>query len=86
MNQAVTNDSEIRVGSHIYTMGFPFGLSLQDLKTSKVFEYWLTEVALHKNVLSIHSDSTLLHMEVQAVRLYLMQRTVDRCIKLRHDK
>lgn len=35
MNQAVTNDSEIRVGSHIYTMGFPFGLSLQDLKTSK---------------------------------------------------
>ncbi len=35
MNQAVTNDSDIRVGSHIYTMGFPFGLSLQDLKTSK---------------------------------------------------
>lgn len=35
MNLAVTNDSEIRVGSHIYTMGFPFGLSLQDLKTSK---------------------------------------------------
>lgn len=35
MNQAVTNDSEIRVGSHIYTMGFPFGLNLQDLKTSK---------------------------------------------------
>lgn len=35
MNQAVINDSEIRVGSHIYTMGFPFGLSLQDLKTSK---------------------------------------------------
>lgn len=33
--QAVINDSEIRVGSHIYTMGFPFGLSLQDLKTSK---------------------------------------------------
>lgn len=35
MNQAVTNDAEIRVGSHIFTMGFPFGLSLQDLKTSK---------------------------------------------------
>lgn len=35
MNQAITDDSEIRVGSHIYTMGFPFGLSLQDLKTSK---------------------------------------------------
>lgn len=33
--QAVTNDADIRVGSHIYTMGFPFGLSLQDLKTSK---------------------------------------------------
>lgn len=33
--QAVTNDANIRVGSHIYTMGFPFGLSLQDLKTSK---------------------------------------------------
>ncbi len=35
LSQAVINDSEIRVGSHIYTMGFPFGLSLQDLKTSK---------------------------------------------------
>ena len=35
IDQAVINDSEIRVGSHIYTMGFPFGLSLQDLKTSK---------------------------------------------------
>lgn len=35
MNQAITNDADIRVGSHIYTMGFPFGLSLQDLKTSK---------------------------------------------------
>lgn len=35
MSQAVIYDSEIRVGSHIYTMGFPFGLSLQDLKTSK---------------------------------------------------
>ena len=35
VDQAVVDDSEIRVGSHIYTMGFPFGLSLQDLKTSK---------------------------------------------------
>lgn len=35
LNQAVIDDSEIRVGSHIYTMGFPFGLSLQDLKSSK---------------------------------------------------
>lgn len=33
MNQAVKNDSEIQVGSHVYTMGFPFGLSLQDLKS-----------------------------------------------------
>lgn len=35
MNQAVIDDSGIKVGSHIYTMGFPFGLSLQDLETSK---------------------------------------------------
>lgn len=35
IDQAVINDAEIKVGSHIYTMGFPFGLSLQDLKTSK---------------------------------------------------
>lgn len=35
VDQAVIDDSEIKVGSHIYTMGFPFGLSLQDLKTSK---------------------------------------------------
>lgn len=35
INQAIINDSEIQVGSHIYTMGFPFGLSLQDLKSSK---------------------------------------------------
>ena len=35
VDQAVIEDSEIKVGSHIYTMGFPFGLSLQDLKTSK---------------------------------------------------
>ena len=35
LSQAVVQDSEIQVGSHIYTMGFPFGLSLQDLKSSK---------------------------------------------------
>jgi pSer/pThr/pTyr-binding forkhead associated (FHA) protein len=35
IDQAVDDDSEIKVGSHIYTIGFPFGLSLQDLKTSK---------------------------------------------------
>lgn len=33
LNQAVIEDSEICVGSHIYTMGFPFGLNLQDLKS-----------------------------------------------------
>lgn len=33
INRVVTNDSEIQVGSHIYTMGFPFGLTLQDLKS-----------------------------------------------------
>ena len=33
LNQAVVDDSEICVGSHIYTIGFPFGLSLQDLKS-----------------------------------------------------
>lgn len=35
LNQAVVNDAEITVGSHIYTIGFPFGLSLQDLKSPK---------------------------------------------------
>ena len=35
LDQAVVNDSEITVGSHIYTIGFPFGLSLQDLKSPK---------------------------------------------------
>ena len=35
LQQAVTNDSDICVGSHVYTMGFPFGLSLQDLKSPK---------------------------------------------------
>jgi len=35
LNQAVVRDSQIKVGSHIYTMGFPFGFSLQDLESSK---------------------------------------------------
>ena len=35
LNQAVMKDAEITVGSHIYTIGFPFGLSLQDLKSPK---------------------------------------------------
>ncbi len=35
LSQAVVNDAEITVGSHIYTIGFPFGLSLQDLKSPK---------------------------------------------------
>lgn len=35
LNQAVVKDAEITVGSHIYTIGFPFGLSLQDLKSPK---------------------------------------------------
>lgn len=35
LKQAVTEDSAISVGSHVYTMGFPFGLSLQDLRSPK---------------------------------------------------
>ena len=35
LDQAVVNDSDICVGSHVYTMGCPFGLSLQDLKSPK---------------------------------------------------
>lgn len=35
MSDAVVNDADIRVGAHIYTMGFPFGLNLQDLKSAK---------------------------------------------------
>ncbi|WP_106830245.1 FHA domain-containing protein [Parabacteroides pacaensis] len=35
LNQAIVDDSAIRVGSHIYTMGFPFGLNLQDLRSSR---------------------------------------------------
>lgn len=35
LSQAVTDDSVISVGSHVYTMGFPFGLNLQDLRSPK---------------------------------------------------
>lgn len=35
IDKAVLNDSDIKVGSHIYTMGFPFGLTIQDLQSSK---------------------------------------------------
>lgn len=35
MANAVVDDSEILVGSKVYTMGYPFGLGLQDLKSSK---------------------------------------------------
>ncbi len=35
LEQAVINDAGIKVGSHIYTLGYPFGLSLQDLESSK---------------------------------------------------
>ncbi len=35
LNQAIVEDSVITVGSHIYTIGFPFGLGLQDLKSPK---------------------------------------------------
>lgn len=35
LDEAVTDDSVICVGSHVYTMGFPFGLNLQNLKSSK---------------------------------------------------
>lgn len=35
INDAVVNDSEISVGSHVYTIGFPFGFGLQDLNSSK---------------------------------------------------
>ena len=35
LNQAVVNDEEISVGSHMFTMGFPHGLDLQNPETSK---------------------------------------------------
>lgn len=34
LEQAVIDDVDIRVGAHILTMGFPLGLSAQDLKSS----------------------------------------------------
>lgn len=35
LNEAVVNDADIHVGSEIYTMGFPFGLVIQDLKSTE---------------------------------------------------
>ena len=34
LENAITDDADIRVGAHILTMGFPLGLSAQDLKSS----------------------------------------------------
>ncbi len=34
LEEAIINDSEIKVGEHIYTMGFPLGLKAQDLESS----------------------------------------------------
>jgi len=34
LEEAIVADSEIRVGEHIYTMGFPLGLKAQDLSSS----------------------------------------------------
>ncbi len=34
LEEAIVTDSEIRVGEHIYTMGFPLGLKAQDLNSS----------------------------------------------------
>lgn len=35
LSKAVTDDSEIKVGSHVYTMGYPFGLTLQSQNSSQ---------------------------------------------------
>lgn len=35
LENAVVSDEDIRVGTHIYTLGFPMGFSAQDLKSSK---------------------------------------------------
>lgn len=35
LDHAVIDDSDISVGSHIYTMGFPHGMQLQDIKSTK---------------------------------------------------
>lgn len=34
LEEAIVSDSDIRVGEHIYTMGFPLGLKAQDLNSS----------------------------------------------------
>ena len=35
LSKAVTDDAEIKVGSHVYTMGYPFGLTLQGQNSSQ---------------------------------------------------
>lgn len=35
LSNAVVSDEDIRVGAHIYTLGFPMGFSAQDLRSSK---------------------------------------------------
>lgn len=35
LDSAVVEDSQIEVGTHVYTLGFPFGISLQDMESSK---------------------------------------------------
>lgn len=34
LNKSIGNDSDIKVGAHVYTMGFPHGLGLQDLNST----------------------------------------------------
>lgn len=34
MDNAVVDDDQIKVGSHMFTMGFPLSLGLQDLESS----------------------------------------------------
>ena len=72
LSQAVTEDNQICVGSHIYTIGFPFGLSLQDLKSPKGIQLLGHGEALRKNVRSIPLGLMHLHTEGQAVRRYSM--------------
>lgn len=35
LDSAVVEDNQIEVGTHVYTLGFPFGISLQDMESSK---------------------------------------------------
>lgn len=35
LDSAVVDDNLIEVGTHVYTLGFPFGVSLQDMESSK---------------------------------------------------